>query len=84
MLVRCVTLSLDRFENQVDMKGEAAKAPRPVGAVATRYLASSQELLSYLPDICVPGVQRCSWLRCSAVLTSPLIVLPVMNKYNIF
>ena len=22
MLVRCVTLSLDRFENQVDMKGE--------------------------------------------------------------
>lgn len=33
MLVRCVTLSLDRFENQVDMKGEATTVPRQVGAV---------------------------------------------------
>lgn len=27
MLVRCVTLSLDRFENQVDMKGKEARVP---------------------------------------------------------
>jgi Trpc4-associated protein len=33
MLVRCVTLSLDRFENQVDMKGEEAKVPVHMAAV---------------------------------------------------
>lgn len=57
MLVRCVTLSLDRFENQVDMKGK--KRPRCQGELAQRghagvnHPASSKE--TKWPEVAAPN-----------------------------
>lgn len=44
MLVRCVTLSLDRFENQVDMKGQSR-----LEAVWPSHVAAFTLLLSLCP-----------------------------------
>lgn len=57
MLVRCVTLSLDRFENQVDMKGEEAKVPMQMAA------ASSQELCAWGQEGGLDLAQLCQLLH---------------------
>lgn len=57
MLVRCVTLSLDRFENQVDMKGK--EKPQCQGESAqcghsgVRHPASSKE--TKRPEVAAPN-----------------------------
>lgn len=85
MLVRCVTLSLDRFENQVDVKGEGQPwcqgGSVQCGHPGVRHPASSkgqkwQEVAA--PNAHIGGFPV-DFLYCSCF--APSNVLPLMSTY---
>lgn len=92
MLVRCVTLSLDRFENQVDMKGK--KRPEhpckciQCGLAGVRHPAFSKETRKAGRS---PTKHSCGWGQGGGSLGDflccfyfPLwFVLPLLSMYNI-